>query len=301
MTVKPQLDFDVKLGQQVEIKKAKDTTWRIGTISNLSPVQVVFRGMTGHLQVASADSMEVRALDDNAQAPPSRFTFAALAALSPKSLPLRAALPIGANGADAGDDAFVLEGLLSPQECVAVIAQAEGFGFQDIGYSRETRITDRVPIMAGPLASVLLERARPFLKDVIIAESGEAPRGIRGVKAGRWTPVCLNSLFRVSRYQPGGHFQPHHDGGCDDEYGRCSLKTFNLYLNESFDGGATTFYREAQKHYTTPLSENLLHALRANAGSCLVFNHRICHGGDEVTSGVKYILRSEVMYEHVGP
>merc|ERR1712070_892493 len=33
-------------------------------------------------------------------------------------------------------------------------------------------------------------------------------------------------------------------------------------------------------------------------GSCLVFNHEITHDGSELVSGNKYILRTEVMYQH---
>lgn len=70
-----------------------------------------------------------------------------------------------------------------------------------------------------------------------------------------------------------------------------------IYLNADFEGGATTFFHESQQHYSRPLSETVLHSFRANVGSCLVFNHRLCHDGSRVMSGVKYILRTEVMYK----
>merc|ERR1712113_1147182 len=77
-----------------------------------------------------------------------------------------------------------------------------------------------------------------------------------------------------------------------------SIKTFMIYLNDEFEGGHTRFYSEDQCRYHTGLPENLLYALRPEKGSCLIFNHRIVHDGEELLQGLKYILRTEVMYRH---
>merc|ERR1719384_173052 len=71
-----------------------------------------------------------------------------------------------------------------------------------------------------------------------------------------------------------------------------------IYLNNEFEGGDTRFYSDNQSRYRPGLPENLVHTLRPVKGSCLVFNHRIVHDGEELLGGLKYILRTEVMYRH---
>lgn len=194
------------------------------------------------------------------------------------------------------DAAFVLLNLLRPSECENIIAQAEGFGFDDCNYQRWMRITDRVSVMGEDLAELLFARARPYLADVEVP----GPRGIpQDVKSGIWTPVGLNPCFRVCRYKPGGFFLPHHDGGFSYSTEHRSLKTFMLYLNDDFEGGPTVFYKESQKHYKPPDPAKILHELRPERGSCLVFNSCLTHDGGLLKAGRKYLLRSEVMYRRV--
>jgi len=198
------------------------------------------------------------------------------------------------------DSAFLLRNVLSPEECDEVIAQTETFGLQDCGYSRRVRVTDRVSVMAGPIGDLLFARARPFLLDVDVPERQKQPEGVPpGMLKGPWQPACLNPCLRACRYSPGGFFLPHHDGGYVVSDKHRSIKTFMVYLNDSFEGGPTTFYDETQKHYAPAVAEKAIYALRPTKGSCLVFNERITHDGGELLQGLKYILRTEVMYDHV--
>lgn len=230
-----------------------------------------------------------------------RFEFQALDAIPPPPGKLqRLPCPIAEDGSgeDAGDAAFVLRGFLSREECDAIIAQAEQVGFKD-RIRHDYRSTDRVFLNAGPLEDLLFRRARPFLEDVVVPELGLPPRGVELGYAGRWRPVGLNTMFRACRYGPGGYFAPHHDGGYA-EAGARSIKTFMIYLNDGFEGGATNFYHESQPHYSTPRRRKLLYTFIPQVGDCLVFNHHICHDGGRLASGRKYLLRTEVMYKHAG-
>jgi hypothetical protein len=198
----------------------------------------------------------------------------------------------------SGDAAFLLRNLLTAEECNDLIAQAESFGLADSGYSSDIRITDRVSVMGDDLSSLLFDRARPFLQDVVVPIDGVVPQGVNfSMGRGRWQPVGLNPCLRGCRYRPGGFFCPHFDGGFDMSQRVRSIKTFMLYLNEDFEGGRTRFYNESQPRYRGGEPENEICALRPETGSCLVFNHRITHDGEELLAGVKYILRTEVMYE----
>ena len=57
-----------------------------------------------------------------------------------------------------------------------------------------------------------------------------------------------------------------------------------IYLNEEFEGGETKF----DKFSIIP-----------KTGMALVFPHHLLHQGNSVVSGVKYVLRTDVMYERI--
>jgi len=209
---------------------------------------------------------------------------------------------------DADDDcpAFILHNVLSGEECQYFIDQAESLGMTDTNYSHSIRINDRVCARSEEVARVLFERIRPFLEDSIEIEndnwpySGTCPRGVsHDFPSGTWTPIGLNECFRLCRYKPGGHFKPHHDGGFARGPFEQSIRTFMLYLNDDFKGGATNFYNENQLHYHEGDPDKVVYSFCPNAGDALIFNSRITHDGGKVLKGRKYIMRSEVMYQNL--
>ena len=200
--------------------------------------------------------------------------------------------------------AFILRGLLSCEECHFYIKQAEDLGLYGCGYDPSIRRTDRVVAHSESLAELLFPRIAPYLEPIDLSDDGEinlssifATIGIPGyIERCKWNPVSLNECFRICRYQPGGFFLPHHDGGfrrSDDEQ---SLKTFMVYLNDNFEGGATHFYDDSQQRYTPGQAEKVIYRYHPQQGDAIVFNSAITHDGGTLTSGHKYILRSEVMY-----
>lgn len=101
-------------------------------------------------------------------------------------------------------------------------------------------------------------------------------------------PVGANERFRCYRYDPGQRFAPHYDGAFRRSEVEESLLTFMVYLNEDFEGGATAFH-DFEK------------AVRPKTGTALLFQHRLLHEGCTVDSGVKYVLRSDIMYRRQAP
>jgi len=63
-----------------------------------------------------------------------------------------------------------------------------------------------------------------------------------------------------------------------------------VYLNEDFTGGRTIFYNK---------SGNETHALAPKTGQAIIFpqTSKYPHIGEEIKSGRKYILRTDVMYK----
>jgi predicted metal-dependent HD superfamily phosphohydrolase len=72
-----------------------------------------------------------------------------------------------------------------------------------------------------------------------------------------------------------------------------------VYLNDGceFDGGDTLFYADGPAAATNPV----IARVRPRVGSLIVFDHGLWHAGECVRSGVKHILRSDVLYRRAAP
>lgn len=97
--------------------------------------------------------------------------------------------------------------------------------------------------------------------------------------------IGLNERFRFYRYATAEHFAGHVDAPYQRANGQKSLLTFMVYLNQDFTGGETMF------------PDRLI---RPETGLCLVFRHELFHEGRPVIDGVKYVLRSDVMFGPIG-
>lgn len=94
------------------------------------------------------------------------------------------------------------------------------------------------------------------------------------------SPIGLPKELRFYKYTPGQRFKMHKDGTWT-EGGFTSRLTFLIYLNDGFVGGETDF-RDFK--------------ISPKTGGALLFLHDTWHEGAAVNSGVKYVLRSDVMY-----
>ena len=174
---------------------------------------------------------------------------------------------------DLAPSIFTISGVLTADECQQMIAFAEERGFDAatinaFGVQRldkDTRNNDRVIDDDFDFARRLWNRVEEFVPHML------AGRPVRG----------LNERFRYYRYTPGQRFAWHFDGSFARPNGEVSLLTFMIYLNEGYEGGETQF-------------ESL--SVAGKLGMALVFEHELLHEGAEVTGGVKYVLRSDVMY-----
>jgi predicted 2-oxoglutarate/Fe(II)-dependent dioxygenase YbiX len=188
-----------------------------------------------------------------------------------------------------GSDVFTLHDLLSAGECEQYIARAEAAGFGDApittpgGFAmrKDIRSNDRVMIDDEPLAAQLFERIGPHLP----------PDPDGGLAVG------LNERFRFYRYGPGQKFDWHFDGAYYRPNGEYSTITFMIYLNDAFTGGETKFLFRRQG---VVRDDEASLAVRPVAGMALLFIHDVLHTGAVVTSGTKYVLRSDVMIRPAG-
>ncbi|KAL8566114.1 hypothetical protein ACOMHN_051840 [Nucella lapillus] len=208
---------------------------------------------------------------------------------------------------DFGDQGFLLQEIFSAQECKLFINEGERVGFEKIaGANDNYRSSQRITFESVPLADALWRRLRPWLSDITI--DGDHRRqhihGIQFLLQGRWTPLGLNPMFRLCKYFPGGHFAPHFDGFFVRSSQERSLQTFMLYLNGDFDGGSTNFVDEKQRLHKDvdgkycAEEENILCHIQPEPGLAIVFNHQRLHEGQKLSSGVKYMLRTDIMFRN---
>jgi predicted 2-oxoglutarate/Fe(II)-dependent dioxygenase YbiX len=106
-------------------------------------------------------------------------------------------------------------------------------------------------------------------------------------------PAGLNSNIRIYRYTPGQRFECHYDDTVRDEKTRLwSEWTLLIYLTgeDEMAGGETVFYRsEKKKSAVTVKPSKGTALLHRHGASCLL------HEAKEVTRGVKYVLRSDIL------
>ncbi len=184
------------------------------------------------------------------------------------------------------EDVFVIREFLSPAECEHFISRSEAVGFGDAPINtlagqvvnKKMRNNERVMIDDPVLAGEIWERLRPFVP---------ARRG------ANWHSFGLNERFRFYRYDVGQRFDWHFDGYYERSPKEQSAYTFMVYLNEGFEGGATEFNFRVAGGLR---DDDPMTRVVPEAGMALVFYHRILHQGAAVTSGRKYVLRSDVMY-----
>ena len=175
---------------------------------------------------------------------------------------------------------WTVENVLNPAECAAMIQRIE-----DAGCSAAPITTARGFEMRPDIRN----NSRAIIDDPALAAElfrrveGVVPRLFRGNVASG-----ANERFRCYRYEPGQRFAMHGDGAFVRDNRERSFLTFMVYLNEGFEGGETLFLEPK----TTIVPK---------AGMALLFQHPLLHEGCEVTSGVKYVLRSDVMYRKAAP
>mmetsp|Transcript_3134 Transcript_3134/g.4338 ORF Transcript_3134/g.4338 Transcript_3134/m.4338 type:complete len:232 (+) Transcript_3134:52-747(+) len=180
------------------------------------------------------------------------------------------------------DDIFVIKSIFSREECHELLKAAEAFGFGETDYPKAYRGNLRLITYDISLSELVWSR----LKDFLPIEVDE-----RGAK---FSVVGLNECWRIAKYFPGDQFDKHVDGCYSADAGTLkSMFTVNIYMNDDFDGGKTTFYLE-----DADCDEGI--DIHPAPGKCLVFRQpptkRYVHKGHTVVSGIKYLLRTDVNY-----
>jgi hypothetical protein len=191
--------------------------------------------------------------------------------------------------------AWLLTNLLSSAECSQLILATSGAMLlaELHCYAVIARNNERCVIVDENVARILYERIEPFCPATIERDGDE------------WEICAVNELIRFCRYGVGQYFGVHVDEMYKFNEEKCSFLTCMIYLNSqlekadsllqeensSYTGGSTVFL---DKEYFPELE------VKPSAGNCLLFYqgqpYNLLHEGEVVTSGIKYIMRTDIVY-----
>jgi hypothetical protein len=215
----------------------------------------------------------------------------------------------------------IIAAVLSKNECQRLIYLMTQLSFRPdhpIHLTAPTGIDSCEVMMDDRSCAILAARVQPFLPATLM---------IDGTKNTVLELHSINPRWRGFRYGRDCTYRPHLDGSwplcymtkegkyhcCNNNNNRDnataadaephdsttntssssdikSYLTFLIYLNDNFQGGETKFY----------LPHQLSRGIVPKAGSILIFPQgnlaSLIHEGAAVTSGVKYVIRTDVLY-----
>eukprot|EP01006_Ploeotia_vitrea_P053018 TRINITY_DN67746_c7_g1_i1.p1 TRINITY_DN67746_c7_g1~~TRINITY_DN67746_c7_g1_i1.p1 ORF type:complete len:259 (-),score=6.34 TRINITY_DN67746_c7_g1_i1:174-950(-) len=191
---------------------------------------------------------------------------------------------------DRDSFACLLHNILTPEECLQMIDLANrkqwtpalvpmGSGFQQ--YMPETRDHARCIVDCTTTTDWLYTLIKPHLPQTL---------------DGREITGFNERLRYICYHTPGQKLEAHKDfqfqmpARHPTHGGHLSYLTIQIYLGEGFEGGSTTFL-------TWGDGGRLRTEVKPKLGMALVFTQKdLLHEGSAVTKGIKYTLRTDVLY-----
>jgi len=172
------------------------------------------------------------------------------------------------------DTIWTIDRFLSERECddLILFSEQKGFSEADVGLKSGAKMMKSVrdnyrliydDIKLSKDLWAIAEATYPFIVDGMF-------------------PLGLNERFRFYRYDSGQRFKRHIDGRFKRNDTEESRITFMIYLNDDYSGGETRFKDVV---------------IQPKKGMALFFIHEQKHESIPITEGVKYVLRSDVMYK----
>ncbi|PPQ71575.1 hypothetical protein CVT24_006430 [Panaeolus cyanescens] len=197
----------------------------------------------------------------------------------------------------------IVDDVFSDEECEALKALATsdaqwaqaavhfGLGKNDHYVKVDYRNSDRILRFDHQAAQEIFERLKPYVADIAEIKDGSPYSQIiwnGPLDDSVYRMVGLNDRLSFLRYGPGHFFKTHCDSLPELPDGRLGKVTIQIYLgDECVQGGATRIWGNKDTYFD----------VEPKKGRVLIFQHRhVYHSGEEVTSGLKFTLRSDLMY-----
>lgn len=168
---------------------------------------------------------------------------------------------------------FTIDNFWTKQECEDFIIMSE-----TIGYTPATVTTEK----GQKLVNEVRNNNRVIFNDDQLADKiWQELKSFAPSQFGNSKAIGLNELFRFYKYQVGQQFKKHRDQSFIRNDIEASYFTFLIYLNDNYEGGETTFND---------------FVIQPKQGTALIFQHDLEHEGSSVKQGIKYVLRTDIMY-----
>ncbi|CAL2105405.1 WD_REPEATS_REGION domain-containing protein [Tenacibaculum sp. 190524A02b] len=184
---------------------------------------------------------------------------------------------------------FLIESAFDKEFCEGIIYNTEQtFNKSNTHYPVSYRNNERQLLDDSNLSNDLFESIKNYIPKTIMID------GISSKEKGTWNLEELNSRIRICRYLPNQYFNKHLDGVHYVSNEKQSKLTFMIYLNasDSFKGDRTLFFKSKE-------DDEVLVSYVPKQGDLIVFDHNLWHSGEVVTEGIKYVLRSDILYKNI--
>jgi len=171
---------------------------------------------------------------------------------------------------------WTIENFLTKKECEDLILFSEQRGYEEAKVS----LSSGAKMMKG-----IRNNYRLMYKDEKLADDywkrleDSCPEKIEDNEV-----LGLNEQFRFYKYESNQRFKRHIDGRFRRNEHEESRITFMIYLNDDFKGGETKFDDVT---------------IKPQIGTALCFIHEQKHEGCPIIEGVKYVIRTDVMYRKI--
>ena len=195
--------------------------------------------------------------------------------------------------------AFILENVLSSEECQRFIDVTEQLGYTE---DAPVSLPHSFRHMQNCNWLVHASVADTIFARIVSSLPAAASKVVDGAAVG------LNARFRCYKYQAGDYFKYHTDGSwpgslaLPDSQGKLKLEwdafgdrwshyTFLILLSDGYTGGRTLFKTASGTI-----------AVRTPKGAVLCFPHgghplHLLHAGELLDVGTKYMIRTEILYK----
>lgn len=199
--------------------------------------------------------------------------------------------------------AFQLLNVLSSKEADQFRALADNAGFHEdspVSLPHHFRHNENLNwVVSEEIGQTIWQRGKHLVSEIV----------------GDQKPHGINARFRFYKYGVGDFFKPHTDGAwpgsrvIDGElvanaYPELySQYTYLIFLSDGYEGGHTQFF-VSKNDPSQPAKSNTdlqIVNVKTPKGAVLCFPHGMhplhcLHGGEEITKGLKYIIRTEILF-----
>ncbi|KAF2074957.1 hypothetical protein CYY_003742 [Polysphondylium violaceum] len=211
---------------------------------------------------------------------------------------------------DGVQDSFILDNVLSEQECDLIIesvfngehhnsltSQPVLFrGWSENPDDEYKKIGKRVIRTSKSISKILSHRIESFIV------KNKSTSNLNG-KQINWGYTGLSHRHRFISYEQGQVFPTHMDGSYNKSDNESSFLTCLFFLNSSgsdYSGGVLEFLTEEneQPDQSKPSYEvSVISRVEPKKGRVVIFPHKILHQSSQITNGTKYLIRNDIMFE----